>query len=319
MENPEPLPAETVTEKNVGVPDKLTDDHCEDVDEWFGAAIHLYAIREVLANEFDSHNKESMQEVFIEYQRLREALHLTEAVRIDVGDERLTEALALFNSAWNSLVSAFQLTRQMDEIGAGSLMRLALETACSGFAILTSEVHYERYLAYKFKATKCISVAARAVPLVGEMYGALSKLMAHPHRAVHGPFFQRWSPVELSRVLTKGDVFYVPGEKGFRLLLTQLSLVVCLTTRLLELGFYADGQTRTVLREVMECRCYTEDVDEQVTKLHREFVDGAADAKATMEGRNAEQGPRRAGGVSPHNSGDAIDNIGMPPNCWTLS
>jgi hypothetical protein len=154
---------------------------------------HLIAIRSALAEKFDSHNVEGSKKVFAEFARLCEAQALTEAVREDVGDRRMNEALALFLSTWSTLVSAYQLLRQMDAVSANTLMRLALETASSAYAILTCDDHYKKYLAHEFRASKCITVAARAVPLVGSLYGALSQRMVHPNRAVHGPFLRGWS------------------------------------------------------------------------------------------------------------------------------
>lgn len=277
------------------IPGNPPSDHDDDVDEWAGAAIELYAIRETLAERFEACNREGMRKVFIEFRILRDALHLTEAVRVEAGDERLAEGLALFNSAWNSLVSAYQIMRQMDEIGACTLMRLALETASSGFAILTSDPHYEKYVAYKFSATKCVSIASKVVPLVGKWYGAYSMLMSHPHRAVHGPFFARWSAVELARQLGQGDHFYVPGGKEPHCqFLAQLALMVCLTTRLLELGFFADVQTRSVLRKAMRCSYYTEDAGNRIATLDREIM-AAANASEARSRADAPQDGQTGG------------------------
>jgi hypothetical protein len=47
--------------------------------------------------------------------------------------------------------------------------------------------------------------------------------------------------VELTREMPDDDATHVPtGEEPAHRLLTQLALVVCVTTRLLELGFYGD-------------------------------------------------------------------------------
>lgn len=101
------------------------------------------------------------------------------------------DAFALLKSALDMLVSALHLARQRDNVGAGCLLRAALESACTALHISTEEKAYTNFTNGTYHSTKSIAAAKRHIPVVGQLWGALSEAVVHTNAKTHGPRWRR--------------------------------------------------------------------------------------------------------------------------------
>ena len=97
------------------------------------------------------------------------------------------DVYAICCNALNVLVSAFHLVQQRTRTEAATLMRVALEAAAAALPISRDPEARSRYLAGPFQSTKAISFATKLVPMVGELWGAMSNVAVHANVFGFGP------------------------------------------------------------------------------------------------------------------------------------
>jgi hypothetical protein len=101
------------------------------------------------------------------------------------------DAFALVRTALDTLVSALHLARQRAFIEAACLVRSALESGCTALHISQDPDAYENFLKHTYHSTKSISAVKKEIPVLGEIWGALSQIAVHVSRRGHGPKWER--------------------------------------------------------------------------------------------------------------------------------
>lgn len=127
------------------------------------------------------------------------------------------EALSLFNRASEALISSLHLVRQRAYLDGLTLLRVSMESACTGVYIYEDASAWQEYSAAgsgKFKATQSITYAKRHVEIVGRVWGAMSGFL-HPNWHAFGSLVGQDGGLELVIGGSRGS-----GEED------QLSLVL---------------------------------------------------------------------------------------------
>jgi hypothetical protein len=151
---------------------------------------YLFACRDRTTKAFDHENPALLAEAIASIGRilslkvimLAKGAHLL-GLRFDV--------FALLRTALDTLVSALHLARQRAHIEVACLVRSSLESACTALHISKDAKAYESFLRQTYHSTKSIHAAKKEIPLVGEIWGALSQVAVHVNRQGHGPKFER--------------------------------------------------------------------------------------------------------------------------------
>jgi hypothetical protein len=100
------------------------------------------------------------------------------------------EAFALTRAALDTIVSALHLARQRAYVDVACLLRSSLEAACTAVHITKDATAYDAFISGTYASTKAISAAKLDIPVVGALWGALSKAAIHVNRRAHGSKWQ---------------------------------------------------------------------------------------------------------------------------------
>ncbi len=150
---------------------------------------HIYGLRASTTGAFDERNRDLIGAVEQDLANIYRVLFWTVVYGGTMSIGRSMAALALFNRASETLVSAFHLARQRATAESMALMRIAIEAGCSAVWILEQARAWEEFSSErigKFKATAAIRYAKKYIPRVHELYVRLSQVYLHPNRLAFG-------------------------------------------------------------------------------------------------------------------------------------
>jgi hypothetical protein len=239
---------------------------------------YLFSSREAATKAFDQANRDrlddtigSIRKVF-STQLLLFAHGLT-GVRFD--------AFVLLKTAMDTLISALHLARHRARIEVACLLRSALESACTALHISRSETAYQSFLADSYHSTKSINAAKQEIPVLGEIWGALSQVAVHTNRWAHGPKLERDDSdghVVMSVHLDLNRSAAQPFEDAA--ILTLISLSAEIVARAVTLCLLDENPSRPGWRRAPGTSLALYDAGSTaIDKHHREFLSAATRAK----------------------------------------
>ena len=100
---------------------------------------------------------------------------------------RRFDTFAVLLKSVDILISAFHMACQRQQAEACTLLRLALETAATGWDISQNQSAFEDYKQMRYKSTSAVKFAKKVVPSFGELWGAMSRMAVHPNAHASGP------------------------------------------------------------------------------------------------------------------------------------
>lgn len=151
---------------------------------------YLVSSREATTKEFDEANRDRLHDTMGSIGKVLSLQMILLAHGFEPSGTRF-EACALIKTALDTLVSALHLARHRANIEVACLLRSALEAACTALHICRNESAYENFLEHSYHSTKSIHAAKQEIPVVGEIWGALSQVAVHITRSGHGPKIER--------------------------------------------------------------------------------------------------------------------------------
>jgi hypothetical protein len=146
--------------------------------------------REITAASFDDANEDALSVTLRDIELVKTPLRFV-ILKSDLPDSHpWFHAIALFNRAWETLVSSVHLARHRVPIDAFALLRVAVETAAVAVHITTNPVAFESYVGLtpkKYKSPKAITAVRSLIPRLPEVWGAFSQAAIHTNVRSFGP------------------------------------------------------------------------------------------------------------------------------------
>jgi len=146
--------------------------------------------REITAASFDGLNEDALSVTLGDIELVKATLTLAVLKSEPMDFDPWFHAIALFNRAWETLVSSIHLARHRVPVDAFALLRVAVETAAVAVHITRDPVAFESYLGRsgkKYKATQAITPVQSLIPRLPEVWGALSEAAIHMNVRTFGP------------------------------------------------------------------------------------------------------------------------------------
>jgi len=146
-------------------------------------------LREQTAREFDQTNATRLNQTLghINMVITIKVIALMKGCNIGVGSR--FHAFALTTRSVDVLVSALHMARQRAVLEAFTLLRVALEAACTSYHIYKDQGAYTEYLGEKYKSTTSITYMKKEIPFIGKVWGSISNACVHTNRRFFGPEF----------------------------------------------------------------------------------------------------------------------------------
>ncbi len=197
--------------------------------------------REIIATSFDRANKKALAVSLGDIEFIRVALTLSVLKSDPRPLDPWYNALSLINRAFETLVSSVYLARHRVPTDAFALLRVAVESAAVAVHVSTDRVAFEQYVepsGKKYKASKAIPAVRSLIPLLPEVWGALSQTAIHPNVHTFGPSYEEGGGNRKIRIsFPKAD----PLQD--RLSLHGVSLAAALVFRAAELVLFEKSST----------------------------------------------------------------------------
>ena len=143
-------------------------------------------MRDDTTKDFDVKNNIQLTSTLSQLQQLL-AIKLIAAAEGGIGTQAQFQAFSVIKRVLDILVSAIQMARQRAAIEALILLRVALEASSTALQISCEEEAYEQYMIGKYNSPKAITFAKGVLPVIGEVYGHLSKAAVHTNQSAYGP------------------------------------------------------------------------------------------------------------------------------------
>jgi len=147
------------------------------------------------------------------------------------------ELLSLLLNSEDISVSAFHMAKQRAAIETGALLRIALESATTSLHIARDAKAMAAYLERRYKSTASISFAKKHIPVVPQLWGALSNAAVHTNPITFGPERHLSSPDEITRTVTVNYDIRPGNQQSDSLLLHMVSLVSLVAYKVFEIVF----------------------------------------------------------------------------------
>jgi len=103
----------------------------------------------------------------------------------------------LISQASNSFIASVELARHGFLIQHGAMSRSIVETLATALVLVLDPSNLQKFHDGKLKSSKCIGPASKALPIIGQNWGMLSKQFVHI-----GPFHAR---LEMPQAFTPGS------------------------------------------------------------------------------------------------------------------
>jgi hypothetical protein len=205
---------------------------------------YAFDVREATIRDFDDGNKAQLETTLAELGKILMIKIIAVAKGCDLATGARFDAFALSKSALDVLVSALQMARQRAAVETFSLLRVALESGSTALHISRNVHAYEQYTMGKYKSTDAISFAKSAVPILGEIWGALSNSAVHITQLGYGPRLNRDEHGNLTP--TVSIECNIRSHQPFQdqLLLSFVSLVATIVLKITELTLFQQSHSR---------------------------------------------------------------------------
>lgn len=243
-------------------------------DELPDIGYYVFEAREKTAGEFRKKNTRLVEETLSELNGLYAVEMACVIYGADISRSPRFDAFSVFVKALEALVSAFHLASHRQVLESLALMRLSLESASSALHICKCQKTFGQYCKATYKSTSAISYAKKVVPIIGELWGALSRIAVHTNFRSHGPFYQ---PSDDGEGIT-GNIHVslaakeeTPGQD--KTLLTLISLIANVDLRLFEEALLEKSSMHDGwLQFPGTHHSYTCPTDKKIQKYHEKFV-----------------------------------------------
>jgi hypothetical protein len=151
-------------------------------------SIEHYAlqVRADTIRDFDAKNASQLQVTLSQLQQIL-VIKLMAVSEGGIRTQAQFQAFSIIKRVLDILVSAIQMARQRGTIETFILLRVALEASSTALHISRDQDAYEQYMIGKYDSPKSITFAKAFVPVIGEIYGHLSKAAVHTNQPAYGP------------------------------------------------------------------------------------------------------------------------------------
>jgi hypothetical protein len=199
-------------------------------------SIEHYAlqVREDTTKDFDVKNADQLKTTLSQLRQLL-AIKLISATEGGINTQSQFQAFSIIKRVLDILVSAIQMARQRGSIETLILLRVALEASSTALHISRDQDAYQQYVTGKYSSPKAISFAKSFVPVIGEVYGHLSKAAIHTNQPAYGPNIEEAENGDLTQTLLfEFEVRdHLPMQDA--ILLSFISLVAVIVLKMTEL------------------------------------------------------------------------------------
>ncbi len=237
----------------------------------------VFGVREATERDFDDANKHALRETLGEIGRLiyLKLMCIIKGTYLPPGPH--LEAFSLFVKSVDVLISALHMVRQRSHIEALALVRISLETASTALHIFKNSEEYEKYLNNKYKSTKAISFSKKHVPIVGELWGALSKLAVHINPIAYGSRQIEDEEGNLSRAVKleiESRKVYSEQDQHFLIIIKLVSNIIL---KIAELLFFKKSEKHEGFLELIGTNMMVGGVkaDNLINKYYQQFLEAS--------------------------------------------
>lgn len=191
-------------------------------------------LREQTAREFDQTNATRLNQTLghINMVITIKVIALMKGCNIGVGAR--FDAFALTTRSVDVLVSALHMARQRAVLETFTLLRVALEAACTSYHIYKDQDAYTEYLGEKYKSTTSITYMKKEIPFIGKVWGSISNACVHTNRRFFGPEFGQDEDGDTVPTVSLDFRARSPKAGQDTILLTFISLVAMILLKVLE-------------------------------------------------------------------------------------
>jgi len=237
-------------------------------------AYYAFTAREHTAEQFKDKNKDVLEETLSDLNRLYALKIACISYGSDFSKSPKFDAFSIFIKALEILVSALHLATHRQIIEAFALIRLSLESGATAFHIVVCEEAFALYCKGSYKSTHSITHAKEVVPIIGQLWGALSNIAVHINSRAHGPFYQPSDDNEG----TIGTIEFPLAGRSEKLgqdlsVLTAISLVSNIILRLFEESLLEkSNQYKGWLQFPGTLHSYTCPTDKIIGQLYDKFI-----------------------------------------------
>jgi hypothetical protein len=204
---------------------------------FFSIEHYALKVRDDTIRDFDNRNKAKL-ETTLERMRMLLVIKLLALAENGINTQARFQAYSINKQVLDILVSALQMARQRGALEVFTLLRVALEASCSVLQISRDEDAYHQYMLGRYKSTNAITFAKEFVPVVGEVYGALSKAAIHINRVAYGPRQEQDKSDDISETISFD--FEIRERRPIQdgLLLSFISLVSLIALKIYEVALF---------------------------------------------------------------------------------
>jgi hypothetical protein len=235
---------------------------------------YVFKARETTAADFRKKNEELIEETLSELNALYSVNIACIHYGANFSNSHRFDGFSIFFKALETLVSAFHMASHRQVIEAFALIRLALENAASAFHISKSEAAFKSFWNLTYHSTTSISNAKKIVPIIGELWGALSIVAIHTNLRSHGPKYQE---SEDGKILGNIFLYFFKKEESpgkDEILLLAISLAACIVHRFVEETLFEKSETHEGWLQLPgTLHLYKCPTDNKIQKYYKRFIE----------------------------------------------
>lgn len=177
-----------------------------------------------IATSFDELARDAVRQCS-EVMSMAQAMLIKHLPKIEDKGSEATCARLLFSAA-HSYVAAIEVARKGYPRELGALMRLIVETIATALAIaINGAPTLEKFHKGKLETTKCIGIAKKALPFLGQLNGELSNNFVH---------------IGALQDSIDGPTLYTKGDQRLDFVITTMKLMAMLLDIVTEVIFATD-------------------------------------------------------------------------------
>jgi hypothetical protein len=249
-------------------------------------SIEHYAlqVRDDTIKDFDVKNAVQLQTALSQLQQLL-AIKLISVSEGGINTQGQFQAFSVIKRVLDILVSAIQMARQRAAIETLILLRVALEASSTALHISRDQDAYQKYMIGKYDSPKAITFAKAVVPVIGEIYGHLSKAAVHTNQPAYGPHAKQDENGDITETLLFEFAVreHLPIQDA--ILLSFISLVAVVVLKMTELIMLEEDESIQGWLRLPGTRMrYVSNSDARILK----FFDEIKRAPEMKEGRTVE-------------------------------
>lgn len=247
----------------------------KDSKKW-DISIRQYAFgsRDNTVVDFDARNKLQLGSTLAELGRILTTKFLIVARGCDFSrdSEPRFDAFVLTKNALDILVSALHMARQRAVVETMSLLRVALECGRTALHVSRDSEAYRCYKSGTYQSTEAISFAKKFIPILGEIYGVLSKLAVHTNIIGFGPELELNGEGEFNRFVSMELSDLNSTQTQDAMVLNLISLGSAMILKIMELSLFENSLLYDkALRLVGTQTIYISNTDAKIVQFYEQL------------------------------------------------